>query len=136
MPAPPRPVATDDDSDGSSEERGSGSIGDPFADDGASSPIVSMRFPWGRTVELCNGDALELGRDPARAMASHMSDNVSSEHCRVEVRDRVVTVIDEDSTNGTFVDGKRIPPGLGVRALREIRLASDPPVIITIEMRS
>lgn len=136
MPPLPRPAVTGDDSDGPPDEVVPGSIGDPFAEEGATSPVFALRFPWGQSVELCSGDTLELGRDPARAMAVHMTDNISSEHCRLEVRDEAVTVTDEFSTNGTFVDGKRIAPGVGVGALREIRLAADPPIIITIEMCS
>lgn len=110
--------------------------GDPFAADGpaAVAGLVRLRFDWGQVVELGDGDMLELGRDPAWcSMASHMSDNISSQHCRIQVRDGVATVTDLRSTNGTFVDGRRIEPLVAVPMRRDCRLASDPPVLVTLE---
>lgn len=98
---------------------------------GIISPVVlRLVFPTGN-VEVPAGTSLILGRDPeeslvAAAFASY--ENVSRRHATVSVSDTgQATIRDEHSTNGTFVNGDRVLPGIEVR-LKDgdsVRLAAD-----------
>jgi pSer/pThr/pTyr-binding forkhead associated (FHA) protein len=72
-----------------------------------------------------------LGRDPAESLVAAAFDgceNVSRRHATVTVDDAGnATIRDENSTNGTFVNGDRVLPGLDVRIVDgdSVRLASD-----------
>lgn len=60
---------------------------------------------------LLNEDSLVVGRHPERAQLVVMSDpQVSAVHCRIERSPAADgwTVVDLQSTNGTFVDGNRV----------------------------
>lgn len=97
-------------------------------------------------LELTNGDDLEqryvvsplglkIGRTaPADVILSDFK--VSRTHCKVELRDNELYVLDLNSTNGTFVDGERvsgtaaIPLGSAITIgsftlVHELRLRSD-----------
>jgi ABC transport system ATP-binding/permease protein len=47
---------------------------------------------------------------------------VSGHHCRLACRGNVFTVVDLGSSNGTFVDGVRIPPGVQARVTRRAQV--------------
>ena len=86
---------------------------------GIISPVVlRLVFPTGN-VEVPAGTSLVLGRDPEESLvaaAFARYDNVSRRHATVTVSDTgQVTIRDEHSTNGTFVNGDRVLPGTEVR---------------------
>jgi pSer/pThr/pTyr-binding forkhead associated (FHA) protein len=62
---------------------------------------------------------LLLGRDPAESLVAAAFanfENVSRRHATVMVDDSGrASIRDEDSTNGTFVNGDRVLPGIAVR---------------------
>ena len=98
---------------------------------GAISPsVLRLAFPTGN-VEVPAGTSLLLGRDPedslvAAAFAGY--ENVSRRHATVTVDDAGhATIRDDHSTNGTFVNGDRVLPGIGVRLADgdTVRLAAD-----------
>ena len=82
--------------------------------------------PSGRTLRCDKGalagkgytlkDKLVIGRDPAQCSVVFPKDTagVSRVHCTLRYNEKGVTVRDENSSNGTFIDGKRIPPGVDV----------------------
>ena len=57
-----------------------------------------------------------IGRDPAQCTVVFGKDvaGVSRVHCTIRVKESGVTVRDENSSNGTYMDGKRIPAGVDV----------------------
>jgi hypothetical protein len=95
------------------------------------SPVVlRITFPTGN-VDVPAGTSVLLGRDPAQSLvaaAFGQYDNVSRRHATVQVDDGGhATIRDENSTNGTFVNGDRVLPGAEVRLVDgdRIRLAAD-----------
>jgi FHA domain/Double zinc ribbon len=95
------------------------------------SPVVlRIAFPTGN-VEIPAGTSLMLGRDPAQSLvaaAFARFDNVSRRHATVTVDDSGRAAIrDEGSTNGTFVNGERLPRGVEapLRDGDQLRLAAD-----------
>lgn len=96
-------------------------------------PVRSLRATAvvaGRTFQVPGGRGMVLGRQPELPTAAALEpfDNVSRVHCRLFIEDGLLYVIeDRASTNGTFVDGRRIPPGTPVRLAPEaaLRLASN-----------
>jgi pSer/pThr/pTyr-binding forkhead associated (FHA) protein len=92
--------------------------------------VLRLTFPTGN-VEVPAGTSVLLGRDPedslvAAAFAGY--ENVSRRHATVTVDDAGhATIRDEHSTNGTFVNGDRVLPGIGVRLADGdiVRLAGD-----------
>lgn len=77
-------------------------------------PIVELTWPWGKQVL----DApMRIGREPPapegliKAISASGYDNISRSHAelRLDSAPAGVTVVDLGSSNGTFVDGVRIP---------------------------
>ena len=95
-----------------------------------SSAVLRISFPAGN-VEVPAGTSVLLGRDPAESLvaaAFEGCDNVSRRHALITVDDAGrATIRDENSTNGTFVNGDRLLPGVDVRLVDgdTIRLAAD-----------
>ena len=95
-----------------------------------SATVLRLSFPTGN-VEVPAGTTLLLGRDPAESLvAAAFADfeNVSRRHATVTVDDSGrATIRDENSTNGTFVNGDRVLPGIAVRLADGdvVRLAAD-----------
>lgn len=52
--------------------------------------------------------SLSLGREPGRAGLVVNDESVSRVHCELMLRGRQVMIRDNNSTNGTFVDGRRL----------------------------
>ena len=102
-------------------EEGTGSIS--FA-------VLRLAFPTGN-VEVPAGTSLLLGRDPAESLvaaAFARYENVSRRHATVTVDDAGhATIRDENSTNGTYVNGDRVLPGIAVRLADgdTVRLGAD-----------
>ncbi|MBO0809285.1 MAG: FHA domain-containing protein [Actinobacteria bacterium] len=98
---------------------------------GPISPVVlRLSFPTGN-VDVPAGTTLVLGRDPEISLvAAAFADceNVSRRHATVTVSDSgEATIRDEQSTNGTFVNGDRVLPGTDARLADgdHVRLAAD-----------
>ena len=87
---------------------------DDDAVDGEDGP--GLLFPWGwQPVDA--GTPLEIGRvtrNPIPGVAAH--GNVSRLHARIERTDAGLSVTDLDSTNGTFLNGRRLPPNVPTTA--------------------
>jgi pSer/pThr/pTyr-binding forkhead associated (FHA) protein len=92
--------------------------------------VLRLAFPTGN-VEVPAGTSLLLGRDPAESLvaaAFARYENVSRRHATVTMDDHGhATIRDENSTNGTFVNGDRVLPGIPVRLADGdvVRLAAD-----------
>jgi hypothetical protein len=97
---------------------------------GISSVVLQISFPAGN-VEVPAGTSILLGRDPAESLVAAAFDgceNVSRRHAMILVDDAGhATIRDEGSTNGTFVNGDRLLPGVDVRLVDgdTVRLAAD-----------
>jgi hypothetical protein len=95
-----------------------------------SSAVLQISFPAGN-VEVPAGTSILLGRDPAESLVAAAFDgceNVSRRHALIMVDDAGrATIRDEGSTNGTFVNGDRLLPGVDVRLVDgdTVRLAAD-----------
>lgn len=95
-----------------------------------SSAVLRLSFPTGN-VEVPAGTSLLLGRDPSESLvaaAFARYENVSRRHATVSVDDGGhASIRDENSTNGTFVNGDRVLPGISVRLADGdvVRLAAD-----------
>ena len=71
---------------------------------------ATLRFPWGpETVEP--GGSLLIGRENS-PLANRLADysNVGRRHARVHSDGAALTVEDLDSTNGTYVNDRKVPP--------------------------
>jgi pSer/pThr/pTyr-binding forkhead associated (FHA) protein len=83
-----------------------------------STSVLRLSFPTGN-VEVPAGTSLLLGRDPGESLvaaAFSEFENVSRRHATVTVDDGGhASIRDEHSTNGTFVNGDRVLPGVAVR---------------------
>lgn len=95
------------------------------------SPVVlRLVFPTGN-VDVPAGTSLVLGRDPQESLvaaAFAKFENVSRRHATISVDDSGhASVRDEHSTNGTWVNGDRVLPGVDVRLADgdNLRLAAD-----------
>ena len=95
-----------------------------------SAAVLRLAFPTGN-VEVPAGTSLLLGRDPAESLvaaAFARYENVSRRHATVTMDDNGhASIRDENSTNGTFVNGDRVLPGTAVRLADGdvVRLAAD-----------
>ena len=92
--------------------------------------VLRLAFPTGN-VDVPAGTSLLLGRDPAESLvaaAFARYENVSRRHATVTMDDYGhPSIRDEGSTNGTFVNGDRVLPGIAVRLADGdvVRLAAD-----------
>lgn len=95
-----------------------------------SAAVMRLSFPTGN-VEVPAGTSLLLGRDPAESLvaaAFASYENVSRRHATITMDDQGhASIRDENSTNGTFVNGDRVLPGITVRLADGdiVRLAAD-----------
>ncbi len=92
--------------------------------------VLRLAFPTGN-VDVPAGTSLLLGRDPQESLvaaAFARFENVSRRHATISVDDAGhASVRDEHSTNGTWVNGDRVLPGVDVRLADgdSLRLAAD-----------
>jgi pSer/pThr/pTyr-binding forkhead associated (FHA) protein len=92
--------------------------------------VLRLSFPTGN-VEVPAGTTLLLGRDPAESLVAAAFanyENVSRRHATVTMDDGGhASIRDENSTNGTYVNGDRVLPGVAVRLADGdvVRLAAD-----------
>jgi FHA domain len=105
--------------------------GDPFA-----RRRVNLRTPDDRLIPLEAGDRLVVGRSPESPLASICLDNISWRHAEIYVDEDSAYVLDTNSTNGTFVDGVRLPSGtpFPISTQTAIQLGSQPPLQLIIEV--
>lgn len=109
---------------------------------GPISPVVlRLTFPTGN-VDVPAGTSLVLGRDPGESLVAAAFapyENVSRRHATVTVTDAgEATIRDEHSTNGTYVNGDRVLPGIAVRLADGdvVRLAADVTAEVSLPGRS
>jgi FHA domain/Double zinc ribbon len=98
---------------------------------GPISPVVlRLSFPTGN-VDVPAGTSLVLGRDPGESLVAAafvQYENVSRRHATVTVSDAgEATIRDDQSTNGTFINGDRVLPGTEARLKDgdQVRLGAD-----------
>jgi hypothetical protein len=104
--------------------------GQPLPQTHVSPIVLRLLFPTG-TVDVPAGTSLLLGRDPQESLvaaAFARFENVSRRHATISVDDAGHAIVrDENSTNGTWVNGDRVLPGVDVRLADgdSLRLAAD-----------
>jgi transcriptional regulator with PAS, ATPase and Fis domain len=79
---------------------------------------ASRPLPLDRPRAIVAGDALELGRDGLSELSSADLEDplMSRRHARINrLPDGEFVVSDLGSTNGTWLEGRRVPPGIAVR---------------------
>lgn len=71
-------------------------------------PTLAISTPDGKTEKfpLTNGESLQVGREQADIVIPHPS--VSALHCALFHQDGIVFLMENGSTNGTFLNGKRL----------------------------
>lgn len=90
--------------------------------------VISEGFT-GKTVEL-KADKVTIGRSEDNSFQI-AENSVSSHHCELELKDNIVHIKDLGSTNGTFINDKKIAAGTLIpgQVLRlgsiELRFAGD-----------
>ncbi len=73
-------------------------------------PVLTLRLGNGTPVPI--GKSGVIGREADYGSAELKTyDTVSRHHCRIVLERGVYTVTDEDSTNGTYLNGKRLTVG-------------------------
>lgn len=70
----------------------------------------SIQFRFGPMMLAKAGDGLVLGRDPDLCHLSVLNSSVSRRHLRFTLQDGVLEAEDLNSTNGTYLDGRRLRP--------------------------
>lgn len=95
---------------------------------------LTINSPDGpRTVAL-EGGALTLGRTDASDVAVSADSGLSRRHVTFILRGGEVWVVDQRSTNGTFIDGERLPPaGRALSAGQELRAGNSTRVTVNVE---
>ncbi len=77
----------------------------------ASGPERGKTITFGRTRGFQNNKSIKIGRDSGWAdLPLSSANNVSGQHAVLMVRDGGLKIMDNGSTNGTSLNGKRIPP--------------------------
>jgi pSer/pThr/pTyr-binding forkhead associated (FHA) protein len=89
----------------------------------------------GRTLEL-HDPLVQLGRDPSAAVSFRGTDArvVSTRHAELRYGDNAWRLIDLDSRNGTYVNGRRVQGQAPLAAGDEIRLGETGPRITVVAM--
>ena len=108
----------------------------------AAAYCVELVWPWGHETLV---GPMRIGRDPpaperlVRAINSNGYDNISRSHAELSLGtpDVGVTVVDLGSTNGTFVDGVRIPANnpTHLKSGAVVRFAANLSVVVKIHLR-
>ncbi|MEW6279232.1 MAG: FHA domain-containing protein [Candidatus Eremiobacterota bacterium] len=108
-------------------------VGEPR--DGLAATSWTLRLPDGSHRPLPEGQTLTLGREKGVLVDSPY---VSSSHLDVKVKGGQVLVRDRDTTNGTFLNGVKLPPNRwtpvepGVR----VQLSNDPRAVVRFQPES
>ncbi len=75
--------------------------------------LLQNKEPWETRLPislLARQGGVILGRDPETADIVVADGNISRAHARLELADNTVLVTDLGSTNGTFINGRALPP--------------------------
>lgn len=92
---------------------------------------IAIVFPFGEWIML-SGEPLLIGRGPDCPFAAQLVANlsISRSHARFDFDGRTLLMIDLGSTNGSFVNGAQLAPGVPseVRPPDTIRFGRDAPV--------
>ncbi|MGA8744944.1 MAG: FHA domain-containing protein [Solirubrobacterales bacterium] len=89
-----------------------GYCGEPVGGPTPEGPASALFLPWGTHV-VREEDSLVLGREhPPFSAQLAQYPNVGRAHARIARSEGAMRVTDLNSTNGTFLDGRRIPPEL------------------------
>lgn len=109
---------------------------DPFAGPDGGGLTVTLRLPDSRVVTLEPGDRLVLGRGKDSPLADIATKNISRVHAVVTVARDGAFLTDEDSVNGTYLNGEQIQPRreYRLRGVAAIALGADPPLRIHVEV--
>jgi hypothetical protein len=93
----------------------------------SAAPNLLRVLPDGPVVHLTPGQVVPLGRESS-PIAGACPDNVSRRHAEVRVEPDRLVVADLGSTNGTFVNDRRLAPGEAHTIVTgdTVRLGSDP----------
>ena len=114
-------------------------LNDPFADPGTRFALDVSSQRGRRSLHLNAGDLLEVGA-VVGPLQDLCTDNVSGHHADIRVTVHGIEVTDmgtdgRGSTNGTFIDGARIPPCVPVPVGpgSSITCGTDPPLTIRLK---
>ena len=91
---------------------------DPEKGPDAGACFVVIRGPQQGRQFFVTMDEMFIGRDIAADM-SIPEQSMSRRHARVVAEGGAVRIVDNHSSNGTFVNGTRLPPGEAVTLMRE-----------------
>lgn len=107
---------------------------DPFA---VPSLSLHVQTDNGRVIELEPGDRLIVGRTPESPLSSVCGDNISFRHAEIYVSGESAFIVDTNSTNGTFIDGERLAPGMPqlLTGSVSVQLATTPPMHLSIDLQ-
>jgi len=111
---------------------------DPFAAAGLAVDLVVSSSRGERSVVLRTGDRLEIGREIG-PLTDLCTDNVSAHHAEITVGSDCVEIRDTGrnlagSTNGTYLNGERLPPNAPTRLVdgSVVTCGTDPPLTIGV----
>jgi len=93
---------------------------------------VKLVSPDGRTIEVKDGDV--VGRTAVGKEMLDIHEEISRRHARFVISEGTWHVIDLNSSNGTFLDGERLPPGerVPIRNGQELKISPVFGVVVTI----
>ena len=75
---------------------------------GSGPRLVAVQGPYMGSIYPLDADAVVMGREESNAIAFPQDSTVSRRHARIEKTDGGVRIVDEGSSNGTFVNGAKI----------------------------
>ena len=117
-----------------------GTSTDPFAIETLAVDLVISSDRGERSVPLRTGDRLQIGREIG-PLTDLCTDNVSGHHAEIAVGSDCIEIRDtgtdlRGSTNGTYLNGERLPPNVATR-LQDgavITCGTDPPQTIRLSV--
>jgi len=86
-----------------------GMVGSPIGVGGGPRLVGTIGVYAGQMFEL-QGAQVDIGRDPSNTVVLSQDSNVSRRHASIQAQGGQFVIVDNGSSNGTFVNGVRIPP--------------------------
>jgi len=80
----------------------------PAAAGGSGPRLVAVQGPYAGTIYALDADAVSIGREETNAISFPQDSAVSRKHARIEKADGGIKIVDEGSSNGTFVNGVKV----------------------------